>query len=82
MIVCTYSIRDELPKVKCSVQGKQLRLVELFIMDGKSCITKELRSKQKAFLPDLLTTSLNELASMWPELDQVTDAGFTVKLLR
>ena len=38
--------------------------------------------KVKSFLPDLLTTSLNELTSMWPELDQVTDAGFTVKLLR
>lgn len=82
MIVCTYSIKDELPKVTHQVHGKQFWQVQLFIMDGKACITKELRNKQKAFLPDLLTTSLNELASMWPELDQVTDAGFTVKLLR
>jgi hypothetical protein len=82
MLVCTYNIKDELPKVKCPIQGKQLWLVELFITDDIERITKELRNKQKAFLPDLLTTSLNELTSMWPELDQVTDAGFTVKLLR
>ena len=82
MIVCTYHITNELPKVTHSVRGKRFWLVELFISDGNERITKELRNKQKAFLPDLLTTSLNELASMWPELDQVTDAGFTVKLLR
>jgi hypothetical protein len=82
MLVCTYSIRDESPKVNCQIQGKRNWLVELYITDGIERITKTLRNKDRAYLPELLSTSLNELTSMWPELDQVTDAGFTVKLLR
>lgn len=81
MIVCTYNIKDGLPKVKCEVKGKRKWHVELFIADGNERIAKTFRNIQKSYLPDLFPLVLEELRSMQDDLPKITDAGFIVKLL-
>jgi hypothetical protein len=82
MLVSRYNLKDKNPTLLANVPGRRKWLVSLYVSDGTEQITKTVRNKQPATLPEFLDQTLKELHEMYDELDQVIDGGFTIRLLR
>lgn len=82
MIVCSYNIHDKQPTIHKQVEGKRLWLITLNVSNDGEQISKTIRNKQRSFLHDLISITLDEIQEMINEMPSAKDASFTVQLLR
>lgn len=86
MIVATFNLHDQEPRVLRTVPGKCRWLVKLWVQgtDTRGC---ELRSEQqlhtgRCFLSEALPTAANAIEEMLAEFTELFDGGFQVIRLR
>lgn len=82
MIVATYSVHEDNPRILGQVSRPAKWLVRLFATDGVERITDTLRNRQPCMLTDLLPEATKQIDELIQELPAYTDAGFQVIRLR
>ena len=81
MIVATYSIHNQQPRILSAGHGASRWLVKVWVTDGEVKTERSIRSG-RCRLADLLPVAADEIDDMLAENEAYTDGGFTVVRLR
>lgn len=82
MLVATFTVRDDQPRVLRTVPHPARWLVQLYATDGEERIDRDIRNKQPCHLSELLPTAREAISELLEELPAYTAAGFRVTRLR
>lgn len=81
MIVATYNIHHQEPRILSAGHGPSRWLVKVWVTDGDIRSEREIRSG-RCRLSELLPVAAGEIDEMLAENEAYTDGGFTVVRLR
>lgn len=81
MIVATYNIHHQEPRILSAGHGPSRWLVKVWVTDGEVKTERSIRSG-RCRLAELLPVAADEIDEMLAENERYTDGGFTVVRLR
>lgn len=82
MLIATYSIHDQQPRVMAHVTRPARWLVKLWAKSPDGNSTDTIRNRQPCMLSDIMALAGERSLDMMGEHEKYTDAGFTVIKLR
>lgn len=82
VIVATYSVHDDQPRIMANVPHPARWLVKLWASTPYGKATDEIRNRQPCMLSELLEIAAGRSEEMLAESPEYTGAGFTVVRLR